>query len=196
MNSKYFFALFISFMFSASLVMAQTTTERFQVSGNCGMCKSKIEKAAKDAGASSASWNEDSKELVVSFASGNSSVAQIQQKIAEVGYDNAGARATDASYNKLHGCCKYERTAASTEPPCCKGGVCTMANQKNCCKDGKCMAASKKEDCCKNGVCTKANEKNCCKDGKCTASSSKEDCCKGGKCANGPNCEKGCCAKS
>jgi len=196
MNSKYFFLFLISLMVSALSVMAQTSTERFQVSGNCGMCKSKIEKAAKEAGATSASWNEDSKELVVSFASGSSSVAQIQQKIAEVGYDNAGARATDAAYNKLHGCCKYERTAVVAAPSCCKDGVCAMAKEKSCCKDGKCMASTKKEDCCKNGVCTMAKEKNCCKDGKCTSAMQKESCCKGGKCTDGPTCEKSCCAKS
>ncbi|MFM7645446.1 MAG: hypothetical protein ACKO41_01910 [Sphingomonadales bacterium] len=167
MNSKYFFSLLVSATLSISFVMAQSVTERFQVSGNCGMCKSKIEKAAKAAGATEASWNEDSKELVVSFASGNSSVAQIQQKIAEVGYDNVGARATDAAYDKLHGCCKYDRTAAVADPPCCK-----------------------------DGVCSKAKEKNCCKDGKCTNTSKKEDCCKGGKCTEGPKCTKGCCSKS
>lgn len=166
MKKQYFFSLLITSMLSVSLVMAQTVTERFQVSGNCGMCKSKIEKAAKDAGATAASWNEDSKELVVSFASGNSSVTQIQQKIAEVGYDNAGARSTDAAYNYLHGCCKYDR-AAAVEPPCCKDGVCSKAKEKNCCKNGKCTASSKKEDCCKDGKCTK-----------------------------GPKCEKACCAKS
>lgn len=167
MKKQYFFSLLICAMLSVTLVMAQTVTERFSVSGNCGMCKSKIEKAAKAAGASSAAWNEDSKELVVSFDSGNSSVTQIQQKIAEVGYDNAGARATDAAYDKLHGCCKYDRTAAVAEPPCCK-----------------------------DGVCTKAKEKNCCKEGKCTATSKKEDCCKGDKCSKGSDCKKSCCAKS
>lgn len=163
MNSRYFFSMLVSFVMSLSIVMAQTVTERFQVSGNCGMCKSKIEKAARDAGATSASWNEDSKELVVSFASANSSVAQIQQKIAEVGYDNAGARATDAAYDKLHGCCKYERSAATT-PDCCKGGTCTEASKKDCCKNGKCTASSKKEDCCKDGKCKKdaKGEKSCC----------------------------------
>ena len=155
--------MLISFVMSLSMVMAQSVTERFQVSGNCGMCKSKIEKAAKDAGASSASWNEDSKELVVSFDSGNSSVTQIQQKIAAVGYDNAGARATDAAYDKLHGCCKYERAASSTAD-CCKGGTCTEAGKKDCCKNGKCTSASKKEDCCKDGKCKKGEkcEKSCC----------------------------------
>lgn len=167
MNKKYFITLFFSAVLSLSSVMAQTVTERFQVSGNCGMCKSKIEKAAKEAGATAASWNEDSKELLVSFGSGNSSVAQIQQKIAAVGYDNVGARATDAAYDKLHGCCKYDRTAAAAEPPCCK-----------------------------DGVCSKAKEKNCCKSGKCNASSKKEDCCVGDKCSKGADCKKSCCAKS
>ncbi len=37
----------------------KTKTESFAVSGNCGMCKAKIEKAAKEAGASSASWDVD-----------------------------------------------------------------------------------------------------------------------------------------
>jgi mercuric ion binding protein len=167
MKKSYLFSLIISALLSVTLVAAQSVTERFKVSGNCGMCKSKIEKAAKAAGATSAAWNEESKELLVSFDSGNSSVAQIQQKIAEVGYDNAGARATDAAYDKLHGCCKYDRTAA--------------------------VAAS---SCCKDGVCTKANEKNCCKEGKCAASSKKEDCCKGDKCAKEADCKKSCCAKS
>jgi hypothetical protein len=167
MKKQYLFSLLLSALMSVSLVMAQSVTERFQVSGNCGMCKSKIEKAAKAAGASSAAWNEDSKELVVSFDSGNSSVAQIQQKIAEVGYDNAGARATDAAYDKLHGCCKYERTAAVASPACCKGGVCSKSSEKNCCKNGKCTASPKKEEC------------------------SKDD-----KCAKGSDCKKSCCSKS
>ena len=38
-----------------SCVNAQAKTETFKVSGNCGMCKTKIEKAAKDAGAKVAS---------------------------------------------------------------------------------------------------------------------------------------------
>jgi len=104
---------------------------------------------------------------VVSFASANTSVIQIQQKIAEVGYDNAGARSTDAAYDKLHGCCKYDRVAAVADPTCCK-----------------------------DGVCSKAKEKKCCKDGQCTGSSKKEDCCKGGKCSKEGNCTKSCCAKS
>lgn len=105
-------------------------TETFNVSGNCGMCKSNIEKAAKSAGASYADWNEDSKKLTVKYAK-NTTTAKIQQKIAEAGYDNAGAKASEEAYNKLHGCCQYERTVkaeinagkdnkAGAEDSCCK----------------------------------------------------------------------------
>ena len=124
---------------------AQAKTETFKVSGNCGMCKSKIEKAAKEAGAKEASWNKDTKVLTVTYKSSTTNTAKIQQKIAEVGYDNAGAKATDEAYNKLHSCCQYDRTA-SDEMACCE-------------KDGKSM------DCCKDGKCTKEGHdgKDCCK---------------------------------
>jgi len=49
-----FLALFIT---AGTLAIAQTKTESFKVSGNCGMCKSKIEKAAVAAGAKTATWN-------------------------------------------------------------------------------------------------------------------------------------------
>ncbi len=104
-------------------------SETFDVSGNCGMCKSNIEKAAKAAGASYASWNVDSKKLTVKYAK-NTSTAKIQQKIAEAGYDNAGARASDEAYNKLHGCCQYERSlkaeikALKDEKACASGADC------------------------------------------------------------------------
>ena len=147
---------------------AQTTkTESFKVSGNCGMCKSKIEKAAKDAGASSASWNEETKELTVKYKSTSTNTAKIQQSIAGVGYDNAGFKATDITYKKLHGCCQYDRTADTKTTSCCSAGAkCEM-------KDGKCtdMAACKDKGCCdangvcKAGTCTKEGHTggDCCK---------------------------------
>lgn len=169
----------------------------FQVSGNCGMCKSRIEKAAKEAGATTATWNEDSKQLNVSFAS-STSVQAIQKKIAAVGHDNAGAKASDDVYNKLHGCCKYERSTdaapATDNAPCCKTGepckregssATTPCCDKPCCKDGKCANCG---DCCKDGKCTKSGS--CCKSEKMT------DCCKDGKCSMPGHNGKDCCKKS
>ncbi len=127
--------LLLAFLFiiiSNNNALAQSQkTETFDVSGNCGMCKSNIEKAAKSAGASYASWDVDAKKLTVKYAK-NTSTAKIQQKIAAAGYDNAGAKASDEAYNKLHGCCQYERTLKAeiksfTDEKACTSGA-------DCCK--------------------------------------------------------------
>ena len=142
--------LSLIFLLVAQLGFAQVKTEKFTVSGECGMCKNKIEAAAKNAGASYALWNETSKELTVKYKSTSSNTAKIQQSIATTGYDTPNFKATDAAYEKLHSCCKYERTA-KTEKNCCTDS-CTKEDCKTCCKDGKCTSGG---ECCKDGKCSK-----------------------------------------
>lgn len=142
--------LSILFLVIAQVGFAQVKTEKFAVSGECGMCKNKIESAAKKAGASYALWNEESKEITVKYNSASSNVAKIQQSIAGTGYDTPNFKATDEAYDKLHSCCKYDRTAKAES--CCDGGTCTKDECKTCCKDGKCTKAA---DCCKDGKCSK-----------------------------------------
>lgn len=101
--------LFTTLALFAQLGFAQEKSETIKVSGNCGMCKNKIETAAKTAGATYALWNKDSKELKVKYNNKSSDAAKIQQSIAAVGYDTESYKATDETYNKLHSCCKYER---------------------------------------------------------------------------------------
>ena len=190
------FAVASCLFLNATALFAQQSTS-FEVLGNCGMCKSRIEKAAKEAGATNASWNEDTKQLKVSFTS-NTSVEAIQKKIAAVGHDNAGAKASDEVYNKLHGCCQYERNTkaapAAEKESCCKEGeTCkhdavsagTPCCDKPCCKDGKCAKCG---DCCKDGKCTKGGD--CCKSDK------KASCCADGKCSKPGHSGKDCCKKS
>lgn len=140
-------------MFFVSAADAQTKKETFKVSGNCGMCKSNIEKAAKEAGAKSATWDSETKILTVSYKSSITNAAKIQEKIAAAGYDNAGATAITTAYDKLHGCCKYDREASTTKAACC-------ADAENCKHHD-----SEKMDCCKDGKCTKEGHdgKDCCK---------------------------------
>src|SRR5258705_7527698 len=151
----------------ATVSFAQAKTETFKVSGNCGMCKSKIEKAAKDEEAKSAIWDVDTKILTVTYTSSSTNTAKIQEKIASVGYDNEGATASKESYEKLHSCCKYERATGVTEA---KASCCTKGGEKmDCCKkDGAKMPArttGSDRDCCKDGKCTKEGHtgKDCCK---------------------------------
>lgn len=174
MKTLRIFSLATIFMAFAAVAVAQTKTEIFKVSGNCGMCKTKIEKAAKDAGAKSASWNADTKDLTVSYKSSSTNMAKIQGMIASAGYDNVGATAPTEAYDKLHACCKYDRAAVTNEakPDCCKDGKCTKEGHDgiDCCKKG-----ADKMDCCKKDDTNMA----CCKDGKCTKEGhSGKDCCK------------------
>lgn len=186
MKTLRIFSLAALMMAMATLAFAQSKTETFKVSGNCGMCKSKIEKAAKEAGAKEAIWDVDTKILTVTYTSSSTNTAKIQEKIASVGYDNEGATATKESYDKLHSCCKYERAAVANET---KAACCMKDGEKmDCCKkDGA------KMDCCKDGKCMKEGHegKDCCKkDGE------KMDCCKDGKCTKEGHDGKDCCKKS
>lgn len=148
---KYFF--FVLFISIASISFAQTTTETFKVAGECGMCKKKIEAAAKEAGATYALWNTDSKVMTVKYNSTATNKAKIEKAIAGVGYDTPTIKATDEAYNKLHECCKYERSATAAAS-CCDDEKCTKTA---CMKDGKC---SPDMTCCKEAGC---DTKDCCK---------------------------------
>ena len=94
----------MAILFSAN---AQTST-KLKVSGNCGMCKSSIEKAAKTAGATTANWDMDAKLLTLIF-DGKTNLDKIESAIAAVGYDTEHKTASKTSYDALHECCKYDR---------------------------------------------------------------------------------------
>ncbi len=100
-----FALLFISFVTNAQTPKQET----IKVNGNCGMCKKKIETAAKNAGASYAAWNADSKVLTVKYDAAKTDSKKIQQKVAAAGYDTQDATATKEAYEKLDECCQYDR---------------------------------------------------------------------------------------
>lgn len=85
-------------------------TEKIKVYGNCGQCKTRIEKAAKSVvGVSQATWNEKDEMLTVTFDGAKTTTMKIEDAIAKVGHDTQNMKATDKSYNALPGCCKYDR---------------------------------------------------------------------------------------
>lgn len=163
MKTLNIFAALVFSIFSLNLSFAQTAVkqETIKVSGTCGMCKSKIEKSAKTAGATFASWNPETQILNVSYNPAKSNSEKIQKSVAASGYDTQNFKADDTAYDNLHGCCKYERNTSFTNVnstttskdcsmDCCKG--------KNCCdKNGRCddkmcknMPECKNMDCCKS----------------------------------------------
>src|SRR5690349_7521601 len=107
--------LSLLFVGIACFGFAQEKTETLKVSGECGTCKKKIESAAKKAGASYAVWNVDSKELVIKYNNTSSNSAKIQKAVADAGYDTPDFKASEDAYNKLDGCCQYDRTTDKTK---------------------------------------------------------------------------------
>lgn len=81
----------------------------FGVRGNCGMCKTTIEKAANAVdGVGNATWYVDKKKIDVSFDDTKTNAIAIHSAIAASGYDTEKVvRSTDA-YKNLPNCCKYE----------------------------------------------------------------------------------------
>ena len=80
-----------------------------KVAGNCSMCKKHIEKAAKDAGASVATWDKATKLLTVSFDASKTNTEKIETAIAGAGYDTEHKEASQEAYKKLDECCQYDR---------------------------------------------------------------------------------------
>lgn len=87
--------------------MAKDKTESFKVTGNCDMCKARIEKAAKVEGVTKANWDSEKQLLTVTFNPAKVKIDDLQSKIAAVGHDTEKVKADDKVYDKLPGCCKY-----------------------------------------------------------------------------------------
>ena len=96
----------------AMVAQPSSMSDTIKVYGNCDMCKASIEGSLKKKdGVLSKRWNVKTQDLTVSYDPSKITLLQIGQKIADAGYDNEYVTATDAKYNSLHGCCKYERPA-------------------------------------------------------------------------------------
>jgi copper chaperone CopZ len=96
-------------LLAAITVFGQEKTDTFKFYGNCGMCKSRVEKAAKTEGATTAVWDKETKMMTVTYDASKTSVEALQKKVASVGHDTELFTAPDKVYEKLPGCCLYER---------------------------------------------------------------------------------------
>jgi len=84
-------------------------TETIKVWGQCDMCKTRIEKAAKVDGVTKAEWSDETKMLTLVYNPSKVTSDDIQKKIAAVGHDTEKFKADDKAYAKLPSCCKYDR---------------------------------------------------------------------------------------
>ncbi|MBU1010662.1 MAG: heavy-metal-associated domain-containing protein [Bacteroidetes bacterium] len=90
--------------------MITTKTDSIKVSGNCDMCKARIEKAAKIDGVSKAEWNDETKMITLVYDPAKVKTDDILKKIAAAGHDTEKFKADDKVYAKLPGCCQYDRS--------------------------------------------------------------------------------------
>jgi len=96
---------------TVTTVTAQTEKkETFKVAGNCGMCETRIENAAKSVdGVLSADWDKETKMIDVKFNSDKVDIHKVHMAVAKAGHDTKMHKASDEVYDNLPGCCKYER---------------------------------------------------------------------------------------
>jgi len=92
---------------NTSSKVTSTKTETLKVSGNCDMCKARIEKAAKLEGVSKADWDKKSKILSVTYDPAKTTIDQVGKQVAAAGHDTEKMKADDKAYSSLPACCKY-----------------------------------------------------------------------------------------
>lgn len=127
-------------------------TISFKVSGNCGMCKNRIETLFKgNSAVQSAEWDMTTQTVSVVYNPHVISVDQLHQLAANGGHSTDKIKATDAAYKALPKCCQYNNDTNQ----CCK---------KKCCKKKACV-----KDCC---------TAECAPDKACTTSCCQAACCK------------------
>jgi Cu(I)/Ag(I) efflux system membrane fusion protein len=81
----------------------------FGVSGNCEMCKERIETAAKSVkGVTGAEWDMKSKVLQLDIASGMDP-DNVHRAIANAGHDTDKIKADNKVYSELPECCLYRK---------------------------------------------------------------------------------------
>lgn len=102
--------LFVTISTQGQDIKNKNAKHNIEVNGNCEMCKKRIEKAAFSVkGVKSAEWHIDDHMLHLILNEEKSSILDVKKAIAKVGHDSDDVKATQEDYDKLHGCCLYER---------------------------------------------------------------------------------------
>jgi copper chaperone CopZ len=99
-------------LFNPGEAVAQNNVEesRITVLGNCGMCKTRIERAATSVrGVRNASWNQQEKKLTVSYRTDRTDLETIERAIAKAGHDTENFITDEKTHADLHQCCVYKR---------------------------------------------------------------------------------------
>jgi len=108
---KVMVAIIVVLSTSVSAQIKNAKTESVKVYGNCGMCETKIEKAGNIKNVVEVDWNKDTQIATVTYDVTKTNQDEILKRIALAGYDSDKFLAPNDVYNKLPGCCQYDRVA-------------------------------------------------------------------------------------
>jgi copper chaperone CopZ len=113
MKMKKFTLVFLMFLplgILAQEKFQKNTKTSFKVSGNCEMCKVRIEKASLSVkGVKMATWDIPSNIISVIYNPNKSPVEDIHKAIAGAGHDTSIEKAPESVYVNLPACCLYVR---------------------------------------------------------------------------------------
>ena len=96
--------LLMAFMELSAQIKVET---RFHVSGVCGMCKDRIEKATDVKGVHFSEWDKEKQELFLVYKPDVIQLDSIHSLIQLVGHDTEKGKASQECYDKVHSCCRY-----------------------------------------------------------------------------------------
>ena len=109
-------ALSITISGCISNKIKHSVTQTALVSGNCGMCKEKIEKAGTEAKVSKVEWSAENQLATITYNPQKTTKSKILRKIADAGYSNEAFKADAKVYNELPGCCQYSEKQSENAP--------------------------------------------------------------------------------
>lgn len=116
--SKILVAILVLLSFaSCNAQIKNAKKETIKIYGNCAMCKKTIEKAGNLKSIVIVDWDVDTKIATLTYDSLKTNQDAILKRIALSGYDSDKFLAHEDAYNKLHGCCQYDRLAKVPEDP-------------------------------------------------------------------------------
>jgi hypothetical protein len=106
-------AAMLCFSAPASAQKSEIAEATFRISGNCGMCKKRIEKALSIREVKYAKWDKVTKMARVAYLSAAVSLDSLQHRVALAGHDTGKFRAPDDTYASLPECCLYRENSAT-----------------------------------------------------------------------------------
>lgn len=101
------FAAFFATEINAQEKQSKIDTINFEVKGNCGLCKERIENAALIKGVKWVEWNKVTDTLTVIYRTDKVNILDVHASIAESGHTTDKVECNLDAYNKLPACCAY-----------------------------------------------------------------------------------------